>query len=95
MAAESRGQHPPAHRQIRTPIGRRATVLWTQIIRVAWRPGGHLGNQVGEQIGDSASGDTSHVVKAPDLLLMTQEVELRFPLCWGQPWLKRHDAWSR
>lgn len=42
--------------------------------------GGHLSNQVAEQIGDPADGDTSHVVKAPGLLLMTQEVELAFPL---------------
>ena len=41
--------------------------------------GGHLSNQVAEHIGAPASGDTSHVVKAPGLLLMTQEVELRFP----------------
>ena len=76
---DRRGKVTSSIRQIRTSIGRRATVLWTQIIRTAWRPGGHLGNQLGEQIGDPASGDTSHVVKASDLLLMTEEVELRFP----------------
>jgi len=37
--------------------------LWTQITRYGLASGGHLSSQVAEQIGGSASGGMSHVVK--------------------------------